>query len=92
MVITFNGIKTIKEKVETGNYSLEVKEAELFLTIYDSNSNIVFRDAFIVREKKPKSIPETNHIIEAQFIYIPPNPMMVYRIPDFIILAVSLKH
>ena len=34
---------------------------------------------------------EIKHLIEAQFIYLPPIPQITSRIPDFVILAVSLQ-
>lgn len=90
LVITFNKVKSKREKSKYGDYNDRIKEAELYIKVLDANSVAIFSDAFIVAESKPKSIPETKHIIEAQFIYRPPN-LPFYRVPDFVILAISLE-
>jgi hypothetical protein len=90
MRVTFNAKRAYKEKnPDTGDEEL-VKEAELFITIFDRDLQLIRKDPYLVREKRPIEIPETEHTLEAQFIYLPPNPPF-QRIPDFVILAVSLK-
>lgn len=89
--ITFNREQKKREKSQRGDYFEEVKEAELFLTVFDSVGKKLFQDVFTLRESSPKPIPETNHRIEAKFIYLPPNPWITSRIPDFVILAISLQ-
>ena len=90
LVITFNKGKSKREKSEYGDYNDKIKEVELYIKVLDADNQSLFSDAFILRESRPKSIPETEHIIEAQFIYRPPN-LPWYTIPDFVILAISIK-
>jgi len=90
MRVTFNREESyITKNKENANEEL-IKEVEINITIYDKDNREIFQNPYVLREKHPTNIPNTEHQIEAQFIYLPPNPLF-QRIPDFVILAISLR-
>ncbi len=91
MRVTFNVQRKSKEKNAVSGEDEFVKEAKLYITIYDEHMKPIRKDPYWVQEKRPINLIQgTNHSLEAQFIYLPPNPLF-QSVPDFVILAVSLR-
>jgi len=68
----------------------EYKEAMIDIYL-ELNNKIVKKNSYVLREHEAQNIPGTDFSIEATFIYLPPNPLMAYRIPDFVVLKISMN-
>lgn len=85
--ITFNKAEKRKEKSKMGDFKERIKLAEITITLLDSLNKEITTENMLLKESRPMPIPGTDHEIMAQFVYMPPNPIIM--IPDFIILAIS---
>lgn len=96
LTITFNKKSTYKEenKIPGKTGKVKKKEVEVFISFYDERLQENVEKVLVLREREPTEIPNTDHMIEAKFIYLPPNPTFVLWpviIPDFVILEITLK-
>lgn len=91
--ITFNRKKIFKTiKIISGTEIIEKKkEAEVYITLFNEEMQEVkdTKKALVLFEREPQSILQNNYMIEAKFIYLPPNPLGI-EIPDFVILEITL--
>jgi CHASE3 domain sensor protein len=96
LTITFNRKSTYRGNADEPGKGVKIKkkEVEVFISFYDEKLQRKVEEVLILRERKPTEIPNTNHMIEAKFIYLPPNPTFVIWpmvIPDFVILEITLN-
>lgn len=92
--ITFNQYKKLEKKVE--GKLIKYKQIVINITLINSvGKEIYSRSEFMIEKQHlklfnetPLKIRGTKHIMQAEFIYLPPNP--VVTIPDFVILSISL--
>ena len=94
--ITFNKKSTYmgETKVSGKDVEIKMKEVEICIKYPDEGTEKIKDKILILREREPAEIPNTNHMIEAKFIYLPPNPTFVIWpviIPDFVILEITLN-
>lgn len=94
--LVFKEIETIDSTMANGEKN-KYKKAMIFMQVTDSVGVQLFDGAQYLTEHIPKDIPKTEHQITLQYAYTPPNihglvlpPIRV--IPDFAILAISLKN
>ena len=81
-------------KVSGKDVEIKMKEVEICIKYPDEGTEKIKDKILILREREPAEIPNTNHMIEAKFIYLPPNPTFVIWpviIPDFVILEITLN-
>lgn len=87
--IIFTKAEKRKEQSQVGDYKERAKFVEITVVLLDSLSDELTRKNLLLKESSPIPIPGTDHEIMAQFVYLPPNPIVM--IPDFVILAISPK-
>ncbi len=93
--LIFKEMETVDSTMANGE-SNKYKKAMIFMQVIDSTGAQLFDGAQYLTEHIPKDIPKTEHQITLQYGYTPPNihgliwpPIEI--IPDFVILAISLK-
>lgn len=93
--LIFKEVGTIDSLMANGEKN-KYKKAMIIMQVSDSSGAPLFDGAQYLTEHNPKDIPKTDHQITLQYAYTPPNikglvipPVKV--IPDFAILAISLK-
>ncbi|UCE67844.1 MAG: hypothetical protein JSU85_07520 [Candidatus Zixiibacteriota bacterium] len=94
--LIFKEVETIDSTMANGEKN-KYKKAMIIMQVTDSTGVQLFDGAQYLTEHNPKDIPKTDHQITLQYAYTPPNVQgfvwpFIRIIPDFAVLAISLKN
>lgn len=94
--LTFREVSTV-DSANTDGEKLKYKVARVIVQVVDSSGIEYSPRGLYLTEHQTQDIPDTEHQITLQYVYTPPNIIGlnwrgVNIIPDFVVLALSLKN